>query len=312
MTSIDSTAATHYATAVRAALADLTPDQLHAIVDGLDEHLAEVAADGSTDLVDALGPPTAYAAELRSSAGLPSVATPEATEASPVAIEPLATDVVVADDRPRWVIAARVAITAVLALLLILVVRISDPVNGLQVVLGAAAVGVGWWVLHLIGKRAQLPAAWTTRMPLVLGAAAIVGAVLVGAQLAGSNREVVFVPNVEPPVTASPAPQISATMPDVIGRTVLEARRVLESAGFVVFIAGNPNVPDLLGQIVASTDPAPGAIVVVGTQVTLVAFDAISTSVVPSTAVTATTVVSSATSTLPTASTISNSTSTVP
>jgi beta-lactam-binding protein with PASTA domain len=113
-------------------------------------------------------------------------------------------------------------------------------------------------------------------------------------------------------VTALPAPQISATMPDVIGRTVLEARRVLESAGFVVFIAGNPNVPDLLGQIVASTDPAPGAIVVVGTQVTLVAFDAISTSVVPSTAVTATTVVSSATSTLPTASTISNSTSTVP
>lgn len=58
-----------YGAAVRLALADLTVDQ-QGVLEGLDEHLAEVAAEGDAGLVEALGPPERYAAELRASAGL--------------------------------------------------------------------------------------------------------------------------------------------------------------------------------------------------------------------------------------------------
>ena len=57
-----------YTAAVRAALADLSGDQ-QAVLDGLDEHIEEVAAEGG-NLVEVLGPPERYAAELRASAGL--------------------------------------------------------------------------------------------------------------------------------------------------------------------------------------------------------------------------------------------------
>src|SRR3954469_23330948 len=61
-----------YAKAVRDSLADLEPGQARALLDGLDEHLAEVAAaDPDVGLVDALGPAREYAAELRRSAGAP-------------------------------------------------------------------------------------------------------------------------------------------------------------------------------------------------------------------------------------------------
>ena len=63
-----------YAAAVREALADLEPNQARSLLDGLDDHLAEVAAaDPDVTLVDALGPASAYAAELRRSAGAPTL-----------------------------------------------------------------------------------------------------------------------------------------------------------------------------------------------------------------------------------------------
>lgn len=60
---------TRFATAVRAALSDLTPEQRDDLLDDLEGHLAEVAEDG--ELPGRLGTPEAYAAELRVSAGLP-------------------------------------------------------------------------------------------------------------------------------------------------------------------------------------------------------------------------------------------------
>ncbi|MGW1060890.1 HAAS signaling domain-containing protein [Micromonospora rubida] len=58
-----------YVTRVRAALTDLPPTVRDELTEDLAEHLAEVAAEGDEPLVDRLGTPEAYAAELRAAAG---------------------------------------------------------------------------------------------------------------------------------------------------------------------------------------------------------------------------------------------------
>jgi hypothetical protein len=58
-----------YAAAVRAALADLPSAEAQALLEDLDDHLAEVAAESSEPLAARLGPPENYAAELRSAYG---------------------------------------------------------------------------------------------------------------------------------------------------------------------------------------------------------------------------------------------------
>ncbi|MFE9959804.1 HAAS signaling domain-containing protein [Micromonospora sp. NPDC005299] len=58
-----------YVDRVRAALADLPPTVRDELTEDLPEHLAEVAAEADGTLVDRLGEPEAYAAELRSAAG---------------------------------------------------------------------------------------------------------------------------------------------------------------------------------------------------------------------------------------------------
>ncbi|WP_439427904.1 HAAS signaling domain-containing protein [Micromonospora sp. LA-10] len=60
---------TDYVGRVRAALADLPPAVRDELTEDLPEHLAEVAAEGEGALVDRLGTPEAYAAELRAAAG---------------------------------------------------------------------------------------------------------------------------------------------------------------------------------------------------------------------------------------------------
>lgn len=60
---------TSYVGAVRGALADLPDATRDELIDDLPEHLAEVEADGAGSLVDRLGTPEAYAAELRATAG---------------------------------------------------------------------------------------------------------------------------------------------------------------------------------------------------------------------------------------------------
>jgi hypothetical protein len=61
---------TAYVDAVRESLADLPADVRDELIEDLPEHLAEVLADGDGTLVDRLGTPEAYAADLRASAGL--------------------------------------------------------------------------------------------------------------------------------------------------------------------------------------------------------------------------------------------------
>jgi hypothetical protein len=61
-----------YATAVRAAFADLPAPERELLLEDLEDHLQEVAAEAGGPLSERLGAPEAYAAELRASAGLPS------------------------------------------------------------------------------------------------------------------------------------------------------------------------------------------------------------------------------------------------
>lgn len=59
-----------YARQVRLALDDVAPGLLGELLEDLDEHLAGVAADTGESLQARLGPPSGYAQELRSAAGL--------------------------------------------------------------------------------------------------------------------------------------------------------------------------------------------------------------------------------------------------
>ncbi|MGY2127673.1 HAAS signaling domain-containing protein [Blastococcus sp. SYSU DS0617] len=59
-----------YARQVRAALADVPAERLAELLEDLEEHLVEVAAEGGEPLALRLGPPAEYAAELRRAAGL--------------------------------------------------------------------------------------------------------------------------------------------------------------------------------------------------------------------------------------------------
>ncbi|MDG4836758.1 hypothetical protein O7631_09545 [Micromonospora sp. WMMD967] len=64
---------TDYVARVRAALADLPPTQRDELTEDLADHLTEVAAESGGTLVERLGEPETYAAELRAAAGAASV-----------------------------------------------------------------------------------------------------------------------------------------------------------------------------------------------------------------------------------------------
>lgn len=64
-------AVARYAAAVRAAFADRPGPERELLLEDLEDHLQEVAAEAGGPLEERLGRPEAYAAELRASAGLP-------------------------------------------------------------------------------------------------------------------------------------------------------------------------------------------------------------------------------------------------
>jgi hypothetical protein len=59
-----------YAASVRAALSDLPSDQAEVLLEDLEDHLREVAAEADGPLAERLGPPEAYATELRAAYGV--------------------------------------------------------------------------------------------------------------------------------------------------------------------------------------------------------------------------------------------------
>jgi hypothetical protein len=58
-----------YAAAVRGALGDLAPEENTALLEDLEDHLAEIAAEADGTLAERLGTPEQYAAELRAAYG---------------------------------------------------------------------------------------------------------------------------------------------------------------------------------------------------------------------------------------------------
>src|SRR5438094_1178044 len=58
-----------YAASVRAALSDLPSDQAEVLLEDLEDHLREIAADAGGPLAERLGPPEQYAQELRAAYG---------------------------------------------------------------------------------------------------------------------------------------------------------------------------------------------------------------------------------------------------
>src|SRR5947209_4825618 len=58
-----------YAASVRAALMDLPSDQAEILLEELEDHLREIAAEAGGSLSERLGPPEQYAQELRTAYG---------------------------------------------------------------------------------------------------------------------------------------------------------------------------------------------------------------------------------------------------
>lgn len=77
-----------YARAVRAALSDLPSDQADVLLEDLEDHLREIAAEAGGPLTERLGPPEQYAQELRTAYG--------AAEINPRRQDPLLRDLQVA------------------------------------------------------------------------------------------------------------------------------------------------------------------------------------------------------------------------
>src|SRR2546430_4751779 len=64
-----------YAASVRAALSDLPSDQAAVLLEDLEDHLREIAAEAGGPLTERLGPPEQYAKELRTAYGATQVDT---------------------------------------------------------------------------------------------------------------------------------------------------------------------------------------------------------------------------------------------
>lgn len=167
-----------YADLVRAELTDLPPDDLASMVEGLDAHLAEIAADGQADLVAALGAPAAYAAELRSAAGLPAKAGAAVAGWAPPTPQ--------APRRLTWSSAytarSTVALTIYAAAVAVAVVR--RPAGVAVIAAVTAGVAVAWWAVHTLLGKCELSERWVGPGRALVATAAIATATLLGAVVA--------------------------------------------------------------------------------------------------------------------------------
>ncbi|GAA3297385.1 hypothetical protein Dvina_49145 [Dactylosporangium vinaceum] len=146
----------YYLERVAAALADLPPDVRDDLMEDLPAHFAEVLEEQGGSLVERLGPPDAYAAELRAAAGIEAGRAPAAARGG-IDVELLRLRLGTLDERsgqvigyeratdflrllrPAWWIARGVAIVVLIfALDIIPTDRLDDPIG--LVLMAAAAV----------------------------------------------------------------------------------------------------------------------------------------------------------------------------
>ncbi|MGE0879050.1 MAG: PASTA domain-containing protein [Acidimicrobiia bacterium] len=237
-----------YGDAVRKALDDLPARQYLELVDGLDEHLAEVASDYDA-LVEQLGEPESYAAELRASARFAARAA-EAPASTPAGHEPA---------RPliETKTLARGALIAIGFLFAVLVLN-GELVVPEVVFVAATAFALAWVVRRLVAAS-HLPPTMSRRTTIALPIGAIVFAALLGASF--SNRSTIQY------VDSGPANQFAGpdvTVPNIVGLSVSDATTSLHSLGFEVQFSG---VDQSRTMVVTAQSPPPGTVTMAGTVV---------------------------------------------
>jgi PASTA domain len=270
MNSLTTSTIADYATAVREALRDLSSEQASAVLDGLDDHLAEIAADGAGDLEATLGSPAAYAAELRASAGFeakPNPAPPQRerwTEIPPSPFVPPTKQPLFGNHTTTI---ARATIAAVLGLLAIVVIRATYPLNGVFVIFISAFVAAGWRAMKWLGQRARLSEPIASRLPLILAGAALVAAVFFGARTADSGQPSYgYNPGYGSATTfGGYGPGAVHVVPNLVGAKVDEAMRMLGAIGLQAIVQ-SPTEPD---SLIVSIEPAPGSVVAARTTLIL-------------------------------------------
>jgi hypothetical protein len=292
-----------YARAVREAMADLPPEQAHEVLDGLDEHLAEIVAEGTTDLEEVLGSPEAYAAELRASAGLPAASRRTSWAAPPVELrsdvpasdgvdefaEPLARSRgfgrLAAPLRRRLstrrVGLSRSFLVVVFGSLLVYLIRSSRPMNFFEVVFGTLLIVGAWYLLRVASNSAELPADWVIYVPRVLGVTTVVFALILGSRSSGTQY--VYVDNTPGSTTfatilPTPSDQGPVSVPNLIGVSLADTLSMLGRSGLTAVVA--EGATDLSTRsITTRLDPAPGTLLDRGAVVRI--FTATAADVIP-------------------------------
>jgi hypothetical protein len=303
-----------YARAVRDAMGDLPPQQANAVLDGLDEHLAEIVAEGTVDLQAVLGSPESYAAELRLSAGLPAATGRTSWAAPPAALRSDAPTSDVANEAveppararsngrlaaaigrklsTRRVVLSRVFLGLVFGLLLVSLIRASHPLNIFHVIFGTLLIAGAWRLLRAASNRAALPVGWMTYAPRVLGGTAVVLALVLGSRMGSRGTRYIYMNNApnSTPFATVPTGRSEGEMsvPDMVGASLADTRITLSRLNLNAVVVGGETDPD--AQLLTTRmDPAPGTSVERGSVVRV--FVAPLSSLLPTSIVTPTTAI---------------------
>lgn len=183
-----------YARQVRRSLDDLSPTLLQELLEDLDEHLAEVAVETDQPLEVTLGPPTAYAQELRRAADLPETAAAGSTRVEELrrAAEQLSQHQTVRsvltflpELRPAWwVLRGWLAVVA-----LGLLAGYQSLLSPFGVILGLPLITAAIVLSVRLGRRAQRRPFRDPRQRMVMaGSNAVLALVAVGALVAVQQR----------------------------------------------------------------------------------------------------------------------------
>lgn len=242
-----------YVTAVRAWLGDLPADEVEDLTAGMEADLAERAAESGERLGPLLGEPEAYAAELRSAAGLPPrsvpVSSPDAGLTEPwtdrlerEARELVERHPVLRELRPTWWLARGAVLGWVLASVL---------GTGRTLLLPMMGAGLSLWLGLALRRRDPLPTAGR----LGLAAANVLAVVLLLPMLlfyaprgAGYPDEAAFQPAPSAQVVANGEPAQNLYAYDAAGNR-LDGVRVFDQQGRPLYVALDPlmdgSTPDL-------------------------------------------------------------------
>ena len=241
-----------YVRAVRAWLGDLPADEVEDLTAGMEADLAERAAESGGPLGGLLGQPEAYAAELRSAAGLPArvdVVVPDAVRQVPWsdrvvrdAHELVARHPWLRELRPTWWLARGAVLGWVLASIL---------GTGRTVLLPLAGAVLSMWLGLTLRRREPL----ATPARVALASANVLAALLllpmVASHTSGSSAfsdEVAMAAGYPSQVVANGEPAQNLYAYDAAGNR-LEGVRIYDQSGQALFVGLDPlmdgRTPDL-------------------------------------------------------------------